>query len=124
VAAFQHLPHAQTTAGAPAFEVASVKVNRSGTGYASTNNRDGQVRMRNVTSRNYIQMAYDIQDYQLQGPDWLGSERSDVLAKTALDTEPEAVNQTMQTLHDGIQQLAAIERVGEPAARILGGRVE
>lgn len=35
----------------------------------------------NLTLRNMIVMAYGIKDYQLEGPDWLSTERFDVAAK-------------------------------------------
>jgi len=71
---------AQTTP-APAFEVASVKPNRSGCGNSSTYARKGEITMQNVSLKNWIEWAYNLKDYSLSGPNWLDSECFDVIAK-------------------------------------------
>src|SRR5258708_438456 len=70
-------------AQAPAeFEVASVKLNKSGTGNVSLNSSTGRFAATNVTLRNLITYAYDVRDHQLSGgPNWLNSERYDIAAK-------------------------------------------
>src|SRR3954466_10821020 len=64
-----------------AFEVASVKPNPSGDYHSSSSTSPGGLTMRNVPLKQIIEMAYDVRDYTLSGPDWLGSERFDVVAK-------------------------------------------
>jgi uncharacterized protein (TIGR03435 family) len=68
------------------FEVVSVKPNKS-TSYDSgiTTNR-GRLMATNASLRRLIVSAYGVQDYQVEGPEWLGSERFDVSA-----TIPEAL---------------------------------
>jgi uncharacterized protein (TIGR03435 family) len=80
---------AQAPAGNAAFEVASVKPNRSGEGNVMLGMQPGgRLTATNVPLRMLIRQAYDIQDFQgVGGPDWLGSDRFDVVAK-APDGQP------------------------------------
>jgi uncharacterized protein (TIGR03435 family) len=67
----------------PAFEVASVKANRSGE-LAGRIDRQASDRFTatNVPLRDLIRFAYDLQDVRLVGgPDWIRSERFDIVAK-------------------------------------------
>src|SRR5579862_4223690 len=70
----------------PAFEAASVKPNRSGDGHSSSHTRESNVQMTNMSLRSIIIMAYEIKDYQLEGPPWLSSERFDIVAKAPVGT--------------------------------------
>jgi bla regulator protein blaR1 len=76
-------------ASKPSFEVASVKL--SGLKLMSTSGYEGEHFFQHgVTLRNLIMRAYGVQDYELSGgPDWIGTIRYDVDAKTA-GTVPEA----------------------------------
>jgi uncharacterized protein (TIGR03435 family) len=82
----------------PAFEVASIRVNKTGGEGRqprfpfSPPGSDGTVKaspgtlsMRYVTLDACIEWAYRVQDSQVSGPEWLGMDRFDVIAKT---TEP------------------------------------
>jgi uncharacterized protein (TIGR03435 family) len=65
-----------------AFDVASVKPNRSGGPKgmgprAQADNLTGK----NVTLQQLIAYAYGLRDYQVSGPDWIETERYDVTAK-------------------------------------------
>src|SRR3954466_6536078 len=74
----------------PAFEVASVKPNKSGGGGSSIRFSKGQISMENVSLKKLTLWAYGIPDdreYALAGPDWLTTERFDVLAKFPADTD-------------------------------------
>ena len=67
----------------PAFEVASVKANQSG-GLGIQVNTPGPDRFTatNIPLRDLIRFAYDVQDVRLVGgPDWIRSERFDIVAK-------------------------------------------
>ena len=67
----------------PAFEVASVKPNQSG-GLGIQVNTPGTDRFTatNIPLRDLIRFAYDVQDVRLLGgPDWIRSERFDIVAK-------------------------------------------
>lgn len=62
------------------FEVVSVKANKS-ISYSSSFTTDrGRLTATNVSLKGLIVRAYELQGYQVEGPDWLGSERFDVSA--------------------------------------------
>lgn len=64
------------------FEVASVKPNQTGSGHSDVETDGNLLRMNNVTLRLCLTWAYRITDAQVVGPDWLTSERFDIVAKT------------------------------------------
>ena len=74
---------AQTPAENLAFEVASVKPNTSGDGRVMLGVQPGgRFTATNVPLRMLLRQAYDVQDFQVVGgPDWLASDRFDVIAK-------------------------------------------
>src|ERR1700744_2397793 len=74
---------------APSFEVASIKVNRSGARNSGFKRFiGGQLDAANITLKMLIAFAYDIpQERILQGPAWLDSERYDILAKPDQNTD-------------------------------------
>jgi uncharacterized protein (TIGR03435 family) len=82
----------------PAFEAASVKPNHSGTHNSSTHTRPANVEMKNVTLRNIITSAYRIKDYQVSGPEWLRSERYDIVAKAPFGTPEAQIAPMLRTL--------------------------
>ncbi len=77
--------HAQSPdvgAARPAFEVVSVKPNRSGDTRRSFRMGPGQLSAINVTARHVMGNAYGLQDFEiLGGPGWLATERFDIVAK-------------------------------------------
>jgi uncharacterized protein (TIGR03435 family) len=78
-------------ASAQEFEVVSVKPNKSGSNGSHTNTDQGRLTAVNVTLRQLIVRAYNLKDYQVEGPDWLGIEHFDISAKfpEALPKDPE-----------------------------------
>lgn len=86
------------TAPPPAFEAASVKPNRSGSGSSSSHTRTGLLQMTNVSLRSIITRAYRIKDYQLSGPDWLRTERFDINAKPPSGSTEEQLMPMLQTM--------------------------
>jgi uncharacterized protein (TIGR03435 family) len=66
-----------------AFEVASIKPNKSGDGRVMLGLQPGgRFTATNVPLRMLIRQAYDLQEFQIVGgPDWLGSDRFDIVAK-------------------------------------------
>lgn len=66
-----------------AFEVASVKPNKTGDGRIMLGMQPGgRFTATNVPLRMLIRQAYDVQEFQIVGgPDWLGSDRFDIVAK-------------------------------------------
>jgi bla regulator protein BlaR1 len=72
----------------PSFEVASIKPRGPaviGPGFrSSTGSSPGMLNYSNVTLRTCIQKAYGVRPYQISGgPNWLGDERFDIMAKAA-----------------------------------------
>lgn len=67
----------------PAFEVASVKPSPPGAAMkrATMNNDPGRIDYRTVALGALLTKAYDLKNYQLTGPDWMWTERYDVVAK-------------------------------------------
>ena len=76
----------------PAFEVASIKENKS-----AENNRfirrqpGGRFNVTNMNLRELIRFAYQVQPYQIEGvPDWAGSTSYDIVARAESDPPPAA----------------------------------
>lgn len=69
----------------PQFEVATVRPNTSGESGASIRvQRGGRFTATNQTLRNLIRNVFNVQPFQLiGGPDWIDSDRFDVVAKVA-----------------------------------------
>src|SRR5215471_3516867 len=72
------------------FEVASIKVNKSGLGYGNMDfPPNGRVNIVNVTFKMMMQASYRLQDYQIiGGPNWVNTDRFDVQATTSADYKP------------------------------------
>ena len=72
----------QPPADSPTFEVASIKPNNSGDGRVMMQNQPGRFIATNVTLRQLIRNAYQLQEFQISGgPSWLGSDHFDIVAK-------------------------------------------
>jgi uncharacterized protein (TIGR03435 family) len=63
------------------FEAVSVKPNKSMSGSSRSHSDQGLYSGTNLSLKNLITTAYDIKDYQVEGPDWLASERFDITAR-------------------------------------------
>ena len=105
----QGLPIAFLVAGAlavplaaqvpPAFEVASIRANTSGSPRSGTQNLPGgRVTVTNQPLRSMIRTAHGANDLEVVGgPDWIDRDRWDVLAAAAPDSPAEAPWQEMLT---------------------------
>jgi uncharacterized protein (TIGR03435 family) len=71
----------------PAFEVASVRVNKSGElGAQIRRQPGGRLNATNFPLRGLIQFAYQVRPFEVEGaPDWAGTTRYDIAAKAASD---------------------------------------
>src|SRR5260221_7750197 len=70
-----------TTSKGPTFEVASVKVNKSGPAGTKIDFQPKRVNLVNVPLRAIIQLAYGIQQpTRLVVPNWVATERFDIIA--------------------------------------------
>ncbi len=90
-------------AGTPAFEVASVKQGPGGGPPGDIpRNMDpspGHLAMKNVPLRFAIEWAFDVKDYQIDGPEWIKvDERYDLIAKAAGPATDEQMKPMLQTL--------------------------
>ena len=92
---------AQTPATA-AFEVASVRPNKSGDGRVMLGAQPGGgFNATNVPLRLLLRQAFNVQDFQIVGgPDWIGSDRFDVIAKA-----PEGVEFTADVMRSMLRSL-------------------
>src|ERR1700752_3527746 len=91
---------AQAPGAAPSFEVASVKPApppTPGMIKMQMGGDPGMVDYKNVSLKALIARAYEMKEYQVSGPDWLDTERFDVLAKTPPDTPRDRVPLMLQT---------------------------
>jgi uncharacterized protein (TIGR03435 family) len=91
---------AQATPADPAFEVASIKTNRSSeTGRSFRIEPGGTLRATNVTVRHLMWNAYGVQDFQIAGgPGWIGSDRYDITARADGNPTPDRLRAMMRRL--------------------------
>jgi uncharacterized protein (TIGR03435 family) len=69
-------------AQSPAFEVATVKVNRTDSGGTNLPRiSNGRMRAENASLKQILQVAYGLSALQIGGPSWLDSDRFDLAAK-------------------------------------------
>jgi uncharacterized protein (TIGR03435 family) len=89
-------------AAQPVFDVASVRVSQSGRGEGDWRDdiqaSPGSVIMRNVTLKTAIRWAYHVMDYQVTGPDWIGSDRYNISGKSAEPVAEDQLRLMLQTL--------------------------
>jgi uncharacterized protein (TIGR03435 family) len=96
----------------PAYEVASVKVNRSGGG-SSSKGSPGQIALRNQSLHRLIERAFNLQPFQLKGPTWTDTLHFDILAKYPPDTKDEDRALMLRTLLQDRFKLAVHEETME-----------
>ena len=84
----------------PTFEVASIKRNVSGSASASARAQlGGRASVTNSSLRNIIRNAYGLQDFQIiGGPDWISTDRWDIVAKAEGDAPPQRMLLMLQAL--------------------------
>src|SRR5579863_73926 len=96
----------QTPAAAPAFDVASIKPSApvtpamaaSGKIHAGMKITATRVDIGMLSLMDLICKAYDVKQYQVSGPAWLGAQRFDILAKMPEGATKEQAPQMLQTL--------------------------
>jgi uncharacterized protein (TIGR03435 family) len=84
----------------PAFDVATIKQNRSATNGGNGRMRPGgAISMTNATVRQLIELAYELQDYQLSGgPGWIATTCYDLEAKPASAVDAKTARLMLQNL--------------------------
>jgi uncharacterized protein (TIGR03435 family) len=114
------------SAAAPApFDVASVHVSQTGRAGGEGSRRESiqftpdSVTMRNVSLKSAIRWAYHVFDYQVSGPDWLQSERYDIVAKAAGPVAEDQLRTMLQALLAERFKLELHRQTKELAAYVL-----
>jgi uncharacterized protein (TIGR03435 family) len=82
------------------FEVVSIKPNTSMSGSSRSSSDQVMLRGTNLSLRSLILTAYGIRTYQLEGPDWLESQRFDITGKFSevLPKDREKANAAYQSM--------------------------
>ena len=84
-----------------AFEVASIKPaepSPMGQMRIAMRTDDGMLRYTNVSLKECIRNAYRVKEFQIQGPDWMGSTRYDIQAKFPAGATKDQVPEMLQAL--------------------------
>jgi uncharacterized protein (TIGR03435 family) len=91
----------QQPPSALSFEVASIKPagpQQMGRMRVGTNADRGMIRYTNVSLLDCIRIAYGVKEFQITGPDWLGSEHFDIQAKYPAGATEDQVPEMLQSL--------------------------
>jgi len=91
----------------PAYEAASVKPNTSGSGGSSSHETKGQIIFTNLTLKRLVERAYNVQPFQVTGPEWMENVRFDIAAKYPPDTKSADHPGMLRTLLEDRFELAA-----------------
>jgi uncharacterized protein (TIGR03435 family) len=89
---------APTMAAGPEFDVASVKINDSGSGNSGSQTHPGRLNGTNLSLKRYIQMAYGLNAFQVSGPAWIDTNRYDIDAKGPAEGGDAAFQAMLQSL--------------------------
>ncbi len=85
----------------PAFEVASIRPAKPlamGNVRIGMQADAGMLRYTGVSLRDCIRAAYRVKEFQVQGPEWLGSERFDIVAKLPAGSSQDQIPEMLQDL--------------------------
>jgi uncharacterized protein (TIGR03435 family) len=107
------------TAATVSFDVASVRVSQAGGRRENIHVSPDTVTMRNVSLKSCIGWAYHVMDYQVSGPDWLGSQRYDIVAKAAGPAPEDDLRTMMQALLADRFKVESHRQTKEMSAYIL-----
>jgi uncharacterized protein (TIGR03435 family) len=80
------------------FDAASIKPSKAGGGRGSLNSDPGRITYTNVSLRDCLMAAYDAKDYQISGPDWMRTDRFDIIATAAGSVSEDAMKLMLQKL--------------------------
>ena len=123
------------TAQEPSFEVASIKPNKSGSGMIGIRFPGvGQFSVINMPLREMIRFAYQVQLLQIEGgPDWVNSDRFDIIAKAEARPTMSQVNAMLRSLlaerfalkiHKETREMPVYELVIARADKRLGAQLQ
>jgi uncharacterized protein (TIGR03435 family) len=119
----------------PSFEVASIKPNKSGSGMIGIRFPGvGQFNVINMPLREMIRFAYQVQLLQIEGgPDWVNSDRFDIIAKAEGRPTMSQVNAMLRSLlaerfalkiHKETREMPVYELVVARADKRLGAQLQ
>ena len=108
----------------PAFEVASVKPNTSGSGTQSGRSANGSVTLTNMPLRLLISSAFGIRPNRVSGgPNWIDSERFDISARAPENTTDNQLSLMLKTLiTERFKLVARTEAQDQPAYALVVAR--
>jgi uncharacterized protein (TIGR03435 family) len=89
---------ASLCAQAQEFDAASIKPSKAGGGRGSMNSDSGRITYTNVSLRDCLMAAYDAKDYQISGPDWMRTDRFDIIATASGSASDDAMKLMLQKL--------------------------
>ena len=106
----------------PAFEVASVRpsadqVSSVRVGFQATGS---QVRVTAMSIKDYVGIAYSVKPQQIEGPDWIGSQRFDVVATIPDGVSSSQVPAMLRTLLEERFQMKAHRESKDQPVYVLG----
>ena len=112
------------SADQPAFDVASVKASQPRAAGERMRRDDiqvspGTVTMRNVSLKSSIRWAWHVTQFQVTGPDWLDTERYEIVGKAAGPAPEEQLRLMMQALLQERFKLALHRQTKELSAYVL-----
>jgi uncharacterized protein (TIGR03435 family) len=81
-----------------AFEVASIKSNKSDSGSSSWQTSHERMTFTNATMATIFKAAFELKDYQFSAPDWFNNERYDIVAKGPDGTRETDLSAMLQSL--------------------------
>jgi uncharacterized protein (TIGR03435 family) len=114
-----------TTSVDAAFEVTSIKPNKSGATNSSTSGRAGSFTASNVTARQLIVYAYRLRPFQLAGgPGWINSDRFDIQARPPENAKPDNPAMTRALLRDRFKLAAHTETRQEQIYALVLARAD
>ena len=97
------------------FEVVSVRPNHSGDGRVSFGGTPGRYEIVNAPLRTIVRVAHQVQDYQIvEAPDWIATERFDILATTPAVVPAERAEMLRSLLADRFGLRTRVERRDMP----------
>jgi uncharacterized protein (TIGR03435 family) len=96
---------AQQPAQRPAFEVASIKLNKTGGGLAARAITPGALTYTDVVLAEYIELAYGLKYRQLSGPREIYQDRYDITAKASGPKRPDEIKLMLRALLEDRFQL-------------------
>jgi uncharacterized protein (TIGR03435 family) len=105
--------------GQPSFEVASIRTSKDENRRENIQANPGTLSMRNVSLKSAIRWAYHVMDYQVSGPEWMGSERFTISAKAAGDAPEDQLRLMLETLLAERFKLAIHRETKELSAYLL-----